>query len=122
MYHGVDRIRTRGGRGRGFVSTDLYRVNPRSDQNVFEVLSDLPKTGGGRHDSGDRDLGIDTEGYTLVRKRQRISTGGGSNEQINETSDPDPVIISNFEEIDNVSRCYSLLSFYNELLFRWNRK
>ena len=52
MYHGVGRMRTRGGRSRDFVSTDLYRVNPRSDQNFFEVLSDLPQNGGDRSDSG----------------------------------------------------------------------
>ena len=81
MYGGAGRNLTIGGRGRGFVSTDLFNANSRSDQNFFRYCTS---------DS--------------VRKRQIISTGGGSNEQINDASDPDPEITSNFEEMDNAQK------------------
>ncbi|MCG8033763.1 MAG: hypothetical protein JAZ03_16535, partial [Candidatus Thiodiazotropha taylori] len=50
--------------------------NKRSDQNSFEVLSSFQDG-----DSTDYESGriIDDEGFTLVRKRQRVNTGGNVN-------------------------------------------
>ena len=55
---------------------------------MFEVLSDLPQ-------DGDLVSGaactVYEEGYTLVRKRRHLSTGGKSNEKLeNKTSDIHP--------------------------------
>ena len=100
MYQSVGRIRTRGGRGRGFVSTGYYNWNSRSDQNFFETLSDLPQDGGHAIDIGEKDLVVDSDGFTLVRKRQRVNTGGGSNEQAKvDDIGPDPDEMSNFENM-----------------------
>ena len=103
MYRGYGGLRTRGGRGGRFVSKAYSNpLSSRSDQNFFAVLSDTVQDGGHWPDSGDKDTGVDAQGYTLVRKRQRISTGGESNEQIdNCDTGPDPVIVTNFEEMDN---------------------
>ena len=77
-------------------------MSSRSDQNFFAVLSDTVQDGGHWPDNGDKDTGVDAQGFTLVRKRQRISTGGERNEQIDDCdAAPDPVIVSNFEEMDN---------------------
>ena len=62
--------------------------------------------------------GIDDDGLTLIRKRQRRSTGGrpASNEHLlayNPDSDPDPNIMSNFEGMgtdDNLSAIFSTLT------------
>lgn len=76
-YNGM-RVRTRGGRGRGFVQNSVYSTYKRSDQNVFEVLSDLPQDDDCIN-FVDEGVGVDADGFTLVRKRQRVNTGGREN-------------------------------------------
>ena len=101
MYRGA-RVRTRGGRGRGSMTNDTYNDYKRFDQNCFEVLSDLP-------DNGDIELtgeppvntwGSDNEGYTTVRKRQRVSTGGKSNVPSVPSNIDSEFMISEFENMN----------------------
>ena len=72
-YRGA-RIRTRGGRGMGYVPYMANIDYNRSDQNVFEVLLCF-QDGDGIDMSGT----VDTGGFTIVRKRQRVNTGGTEN-------------------------------------------
>ena len=99
MYRGA-RVRTRGGRGRGFIVNNITNDYKRSDQNYFEVLSGLP-------DNGDDELtgelhmnswGSENEGFTTVRKRQRVSTGGKSNAPETSRDIDSELLISEFEK------------------------
>lgn len=99
------RVRTRGGRGRGLTNSRPFDTYKRSDLNTFEVLSDLPQDG----DDVCTSRGIDSEGFTLVRKRQRVSTGGKSNEQLVQDS-LDPDFISNFEQMNSDEKLSAIFS------------
>ena len=78
MAHGNSRIRTRGGRGRGFVQNHVYIPYTRTDLNKFETLSGLQD---GDESSGRVD-DVDSDGFTKVRKRQRVNTGGDGNDTV----------------------------------------
>ena len=67
--------RMRGGRGRGFVQNHIYIPYTRTDQNKFQILSNLQDGDG----SFERSDGVDSDGFTKVRKRQRVNTGGDDN-------------------------------------------
>ena len=73
MFRG-SRVGIRGYRGRGYVSRNFYNVNPRSDQNCFELFSDLPQDGDDLFKSGDNsDIcvgNVASQGFSMVRKRQ----------------------------------------------------
>ena len=75
-YRGA-RLRTRCGRGRGFVPHMANNGYKRSDQNMFEVLSGLQD--GDDDDCIDMSTTVDEEGFTIVRKRQSVNTGGTEN-------------------------------------------
>ena len=102
-------MRTRGGRGRDFYQDSSYPAYKRSDQNVFEVLSSLSQ-------DGDTlcpiDGGLDAEGFTCVRKRQRASTGGSAREQ-NPQTIFDDISDSNFNDMsvdEKLSTIFSALT------------
>lgn len=94
LYRG-GRVRTRGGRGRDFYQDSSYPAYKRSDQNVFEVLSSLPQDGDSLCPI---DGGLDAEGFSCVRKRQRVSTGGSAREQ-NPQTIYDDISDSNFNDM-----------------------
>ena len=114
MYRGA-RVRTRGGRGRGFIVNNITNDYKRSDQNYFEVLSGLP-------DNGDDELpgelhmnswGSENEGFTTVRKRQRVSTGGKSNAPETSRDIDSELLISEFEKMsidEKLSAIFTSLS------------
>lgn len=126
MFRGVRgaRVRTRGGLSRGSYSqntrgsysqnTNTYKA--RSDLNTFEVLSSLPQDGDVESLFSGTVTGTDDDGFTLIRKRQRRSTGGTSNEHLlayNPDPYPDPNIMSNFEGMgtdDKLSAIFSTLN------------
>ena len=76
--------RMRGGRGRGFVQMHIYIPYTRADQNKFQILSNLQDGDG----SLERSDGVDSDGFTKFRKRQRVNTGGDDN--YTGTHDPQP--------------------------------
>ena len=100
------------------MSTGYYNWNSRSDQNFFETLSDLPQDGGHVTDIGEKYFVVDTDGFTLVRKRQRFNTGVGSNEQAKvDDIGPDPNEMSNFE---NMTQDQKLFAMFATLTFNRN--
>ena len=108
------RVRTRGGLSRGSYNSNTYSF--RSDSNTFEVLSSMPQDGDAESFFSGARTGFDDDGFTLIRKRQRRSTGGTSNDPLltyNPDLDPDPNIMSNFEEMgtdDKLSAIFSTLT------------
>ena len=72
-------VRTRGGRGGSFQGSARYT---RSDNNLFSVLSDpATRQNGDDHDDHEAFTSDPDDDFIVVRgKRQRISTGGKSNE------------------------------------------
>ena len=68
------RVRTRGGLSRGSYNSNTYSF--RSDSNTFEVLFSMPQDGDAESFFSGVRTGFDDDGFTLIRKRQRRSTGG----------------------------------------------
>ena len=95
--------RTRGGRGRGFVQNHIYIPYTRTDQNKFEILSNLQDGDGSFGRSDGRSDDVDSDGFTKVRKRQRVNTGGDDNDMGIQDSQPPEFPASQFSEIYELS-------------------
>ena len=109
MAYMNSRIRTRGGRGRGFVQNHVYIPYTRTDQNKFEILSGLQD---GDSSSGRVD-DVDSDGFTKVRKRQRVNTGGDDNDTAKQESHS-----SDFDfdiDFDNMETDEKLSTIFNTL-------
>ena len=65
MAYIISRIRTRGGRGRGFIHDNVYIPYTRTDQNKFEILLGLQDG----DDSSWRVDDVDSDGFTKGQKK-----------------------------------------------------
>ena len=93
------RLRTRDGRGRGFVQNHVYIPYTRTDQNKFEILSSLQDG----DDAYGRFDDVDSDGFIKVRnsKRQRVNTGGDDNDADTRFSQtPDLDTDADFDSLD----------------------
>ena len=113
-------VRIRGGRGRGFVQNHVYIPHSRSDQNKFETLSGLQDG----DDSSRRVDDVHSNGFIMVRKTQRVNTGGDDNgialSRVQNTDDNSD--FDNMETDEKLSNIFNTLRCNQTKITHSNRK